>query len=113
MNTAAIARKGLPKAGFDVDAFLDSCSRTHQYIIITVVLFFFTLLYGYLQELVCIFLFARQFGLFLTLVQFSGYTLLATLQWAQKGSEHRRTIPQNYKIFLAVGQASMQVRVGC
>ena len=42
---------------------------TEQYMIITGILFFFTLLYGYLQELVSIHIFAREFGLFVTLLQ--------------------------------------------
>ena len=44
---------------------------TQQYVIITGILFFFTLLYGYLQELVSIHIFAREFGLFVTLLQVS------------------------------------------
>jgi hypothetical protein len=39
--------------------------------------FFFSLAYGYLQELLSVRLCSRRLGLFLALVQFTGYTLLA------------------------------------
>ena len=138
---------------FHADFSLDAFSTSTQYIVITSVLFFFTLLYGYLQELVsgpelrsphksafpcsvlssyhhppvalarsspfpqpphlfaeqvCIHLFARQYGLFLTLVQFLGYTFFATLQRLHKGDRRRHTIPLSYCAGLAVSQASMQ-----
>jgi len=79
-----------------------------QYAAITAVLFFFTLLYGYLQELVCIHLFARQFGLFLTLVQFVGYMGFASLQRLHKGEARRHKLPLAYCVALALGQAAMQ-----
>jgi hypothetical protein len=40
-------------------------------------LFFFSLLYGYLQELLSVTLCSRQLGLFLATTQFTGYTVLA------------------------------------
>lgn len=40
-------------------------------------LFFFSLLYGYLQELLSVQLCSRQLGLFLAMTQFTGYTVLA------------------------------------
>jgi hypothetical protein len=39
--------------------------------------FFFSLAYGYLQELLSVRLCSRKLGLFLALVQFTGYTVLA------------------------------------
>ena len=59
------------------DCNLDDLPKRTQFIVITSILFFFTLFYGYLQELVSIHLFRRQFGLFITLVQFVGYTALS------------------------------------
>jgi len=79
---APLPRTAVPSAKnpFSSEFNLDAFSKTHQYIIITSVLFFFTLLYGYLQELVAIHLFARQYGIFLTLVQFMGYTAFAAVR---------------------------------
>jgi adenosine 3'-phospho 5'-phosphosulfate transporter B3 len=71
------------------------------------VLFFFTLFYGYLQELVSIHIFAREFGLFVTFLQFCGYAFFAFLQWIAR--EHKRqTVPMEYCVALAVLQSSMQ-----
>mmetsp|Transcript_18604 Transcript_18604/g.22063 ORF Transcript_18604/g.22063 Transcript_18604/m.22063 type:complete len:412 (+) Transcript_18604:95-1330(+) len=83
-------------------------NSTRQYLAITAVLFFFTLIYGYLQEMVCIHLFERQYALFLTFAQFLGYTIFAALQRMHFGSCGRRTIPTKYCIGLAISQAAMQ-----
>lgn len=80
----------------------------HQYIVCTAVLFFFTILYGYLQELVAIVVFERKFGLLVTLLQFSGYTVFAFLQWFARSGKRTTTMPILYSISLAVLQASMQ-----
>ena len=58
---------------------MDALSKQNQFMIITGIFFAFTLCYGYLQELVTIHLFSRRFGLFLTLTQFLGYSLLGGL----------------------------------
>jgi hypothetical protein len=66
--------------------------------------------------LVCIYLFARQYSLFLTLVQFGGYTCFVM---AQRGMVFRAsvsssptkrtpTVPLRYSLGLAVSQALMQ-----
>jgi hypothetical protein len=52
-------------------------SRNGQFIICASGVFFFSLLYGYLQELLSVQLCSRQLGLYLAMVQFIGYTFLA------------------------------------
>ena len=52
-------------------------SRNGQFIICASGVFFFSLLYGYLQELLSVKLCSRQLGLYLAMVQFTGYTFLA------------------------------------
>lgn len=52
-------------------------TRGGQFLVCATGVFFFTLLYGYLQELLSVQLCSRQLGLYLAVVQFSGYTLLA------------------------------------
>lgn len=51
--------------------------RAAQFAVCASGLFFFSLLYGYLQELLSVQLCSRQLGLFLAMMQFSGYTVLA------------------------------------
>jgi len=81
--------------------------RVHQYVICTAVLFLFTLLYGYLQELVSIYVFERRFSLFVTLLQFGGYTFFAFILWASREGT-KSNVPVMYSVVLAVLQASMQ-----
>lgn len=50
--------------------------REQQYAICACSLFSFSLLYGYLQELITVQMFSRDLALFLSTVQFAGYTLL-------------------------------------
>jgi len=52
-------------------------SRNAQFLICASGVFFFSLLYGYLQELLSVQLCSRQLGLYLAMVQFVGYTFLA------------------------------------
>mmetsp|Transcript_5133 Transcript_5133/g.14931 ORF Transcript_5133/g.14931 Transcript_5133/m.14931 type:complete len:492 (+) Transcript_5133:255-1730(+) len=52
-------------------------SRNGQFIICASGVFFFSLLYGYLQELLSVQVFSRRLGLYLAVVQFTGYTILA------------------------------------
>lgn len=81
---------------------------SHQFIVITAILFFFTLLYGYLQELVSIYVFERNFGLFVTLLQFLGYTVFAVLSWLARPGKTATKLPYRLSITFAVLQASMQ-----
>jgi hypothetical protein len=53
--------------------------RNTQFLICASGVFFFSLLYGYLQELLSVELCSRQLGLYLAMVQFVGYTFLAFL----------------------------------
>ena len=57
-----------------------SWSAQAQYIFITTGVMLFLLLYGYLQELVVMNKFKRNFGWFVTLLQLSGYALCAAVQ---------------------------------
>jgi DNA mismatch repair ATPase MutL len=52
-------------------------SKATQFSVCAAGLFFFSLLYGYLQELLSVTLCSRQLGLFLATTQFAGYTILA------------------------------------
>ena len=52
-------------------------SRNGQFITCASGVFFFSLLYGYLQELLSVQLCSRKLGLYLAMVQFVGYTFLA------------------------------------
>lgn len=59
------------------------------------------------QEMVTIHIFERKFGLFVTLLQFGGYTFFAFLQWLSRETKHS-SLPIAYCVSLAVLQASMQ-----
>lgn len=87
---------------------ISGLSTVHQFVACTTVLFFFTILYGYLQELVAIVVFERKFGLLVTLLQFSGYTFFAFLQWASRANKRATSMPILFSVSLAVLQASMQ-----
>jgi UAA transporter family len=54
-------------------------SRYAQFWLCATGVFFFSLLYGYLQELISVQICSRQLGLFLATVQFIGYTALAAI----------------------------------
>mmetsp|Transcript_42265 Transcript_42265/g.112854 ORF Transcript_42265/g.112854 Transcript_42265/m.112854 type:complete len:294 (+) Transcript_42265:169-1050(+) len=57
--------------------------------------------------MVTIHIFERRFGLFVTLLQFGGYTFFAFLQWLSRETKHS-SLPMSYCVSLAVLQASMQ-----
>jgi UAA transporter family len=79
------------KAGSDLDFFEDHISdpvlvlgfdishlsRQAQFLVCASGVFWFSLLYGYLQELISVQLCNRKLGLFLATAQFTGYTVLA------------------------------------
>lgn len=52
-------------------------SRNGQFIVCASGVFFFSLLYGFLQELLSVQLCSRKLGLYLAMVQFIGYTILS------------------------------------
>jgi hypothetical protein len=59
--------------GFDISHL----SRKAQFVVCASGVFWFSLLYGYLQELISVQLCNRNLGLFLAAAQFAGYTVLA------------------------------------
>jgi len=67
-----------PKSRFVVLGWdLSSYTRRNQFLISAGGTFGFSLLYGYLQELISVDLCHRKLGLFLALAQFTGYTFLS------------------------------------
>jgi UAA transporter family len=72
-------------------------SRRGQFLICATGVFFFSLLYGYLQELLSVQLCSRKLGLFLAVVQFSGYTSLAYVlrTYVYRSHGHRRMTPKS------------------
>jgi adenosine 3'-phospho 5'-phosphosulfate transporter B3 len=76
-------------------------SETQQYIFVTSVLFASLLVYGYLQEYLVMVVFKREHPLFLTLLQFGGYSVLARLQRLCQGVTGRH-IPRRYYFTLGV-----------
>lgn len=91
--------------GFDISHL----SRRAQFMVCAVGVFFFSLLYGYLQELLSVTLCSRKLGLFLAMMQFSGYTLLAfvmrgfvdqkqkRIAASRRSSSHTGTETEEYK----------------
>ena len=68
-------------------------SRSAQFYLCATGVFFFSLLYGYLQELISVQICSRQLGLFLATVQFVGYTALASvLQRFVYAAQHKRKL---------------------
>lgn len=67
-------------------------SRNGQFLICSSGVFFFSLLYGYLQELLSVQLCSRQLGLYLAMVQFIGYTFLAYIlrSYVYQKQNHRK-----------------------
>lgn len=77
-------------------------SSATQFTVCAIGLFFFSLLYGYLQELLSVQLCSRQLGLFLATTQFTGYTVLAYVM-----REFVYTKQQNYKQKLMLEQEQL------
>ena len=94
-------------------------SRSMQFIVCASGVFFFSLLYGYLQELLSVQLCSRQLGLFLATFQFSGYTLLSFIlrtfvyQTSQRtkttvkstnvsSGNYKGTIPVPFKLYMGL-----------
>jgi len=75
-------------------------SRTTQLIVCSTFVFIFYILYGYLQELLFQLPGFKPFGLYLTLVQFGIYSILATVERRARG-ETGRQIPLKTYVFLA------------
>ena len=79
--------------GFDISHL----SRNGQFLICASGVFFFSLLYGFLQELLSVQLCSRRLGLFLAVVQFSGYTGLAYVlrTYVYRSQNNRQTTPKS------------------
>lgn len=80
--------------GFDISNY----SQSSQFLLCAGGVFLFSLLYGYLQELIAVHLCDRQLGLFLAVSQFSGYTFWSYLlrnhverRKTTSGNNHNRT----------------------
>ena len=71
--------------------------RKKQFIYCAGGVFFFSLLYGFLQELISVTLCCRQLGLFLAVQQFSGYTFWSYLlrEYVNKKQERHRRMRMN------------------
>jgi UAA transporter family len=77
--------------------------RSGQFVACASGLFGFSLLYGYLQELLSVTLCSRQLGLFLAMLQFAGYTVLA---YVLRNFVYNRQQKQKKKLLLASSSSS-------
>jgi drug/metabolite transporter (DMT)-like permease len=99
--------------GFDIS----HVQRDHQFLVCLICLFTFSLCYGYLQELLSVHVFSRKLTLFLSTVQFGGYTMFCSLirnmsipedlvaDMPDKVSTKRREVPPSKYIVLALLRA--------
>lgn len=89
---------------------ISSWSPTIQYIYCTVLVIFFLLVYGILQEYVIVTKFKRSFSWFVTFLQLTGYTLsgFAQLYIFSSNANVNRKIPTKFFILLACLQVMMQ-----
>lgn len=98
---------------------LSHFNRKAQFIICATGVFGFSLLYGYLQELISVTLCSRQLGLFLAMVQFFGYATWSAFfsQYVarkdrsaslpqHKGGDKRKLVPIKVYIFLSCLRAT-------
>ena len=71
-------------------------SRQMQFLLCASGVFFFSLLYGYLQELLSVQICNRKLGLFLAMVQFVGYTVLSFLlrTYVYQSERRRKLTPK-------------------
>lgn len=80
--------------GFDISHL----SRQTQFLVCATGVFGFSLLYGYLQELIAVHLCNRRLGLFQAMMQFAGYTIFAhflnTYVYRRQQNERRRRFAQ-------------------
>lgn len=64
--------------------------RNVQFMLCAGGVFCFSILYGYFQELLAVQLCSRQLGLFLAMIQFIGYTLLAFMMQTYVSKSHKK-----------------------
>lgn len=95
-------------------------SRSTQFVVCATGVFFFSLLYGYLQELLSVELCSRQLGLFLAMMQFTGYTILAyilrrfvyTKQQKRQQQKHNVSLSYPNSTAAAVAQVPLALYLG-
>ena len=106
---------------FDVLGFdLSHLSRDRQLLFVVIGLFTSALGYGFLQELVTVQIFSRKLALFLSSVQFAGYTLFCFLMRiyvysnrtrgedvidGQQNAQQRKPVPKHYYISISLLRA--------
>ena len=71
-------------------------SRKNQFIFCALGVFSFSLLYGYLQELISVTLCSRQLGLFLAMMQFLGYTIWSKIFHIFVQAKQNRMMTHNH-----------------
>jgi len=88
-------------------------SRNLQFIVCATGVFGFSLLYGYLQELISVQICNRQLGLFLAMMQFTGYTVLSfvlrTYVYETHQKKHLKQQEANAKLSDSGGSSSALV----
>lgn len=87
---------------------ISNWSGSAQYILCTIGVMGFLIMYGLLQELVVMKTFNRSHGWFVTLLQLSGYALCAWVQSVLVGVRIERRIPYRQYTILACLQVLMQ-----
>jgi len=94
--------------GYDISYL----SKRSQFLSCATGVFSFSLLYGYLQELIAVHLCNRQLGLFLAMAQFSGYTFWS--YFLRNYVERRKTqIYKNYNNIVAPqGKVPIEIYIG-
>jgi len=95
--------------GVDISHF----PRNMQFMLCASGVFFFSLLYGYLQELLSVQICSRQLGLFLACVQFIGYTFLAYLlrTYVYESQKRKKLHSKNSGTSVSTGSASKSIPV--
>lgn len=69
---------------------ISNCGKTLQFLICTITVFIFFLLYGYMQELIFTIEGFQPYGWFLTLVQFGFYSIFGLIETRIRGITSRK-----------------------
>jgi len=80
---------------------ISNFSQTTQFLLCSIAVFVFYLLYGYMQELIFSINDFKPYGWYLTLVQFGYYTIFGLVETKIRGI-HKRKIPMSVYLLLAV-----------
>lgn len=88
-------------------------SRNIQFLLCACGVFFFSLLYGFLQELLSVQICSRQLGLFLATIQFTGYTFLAFLlrTYVYESQKRKKLLSKNSNMNVSVSSCSKSIPV--